>query len=410
MKSHHKSHGIPTSIMIEKWDHGVRAMGFLFGVLTFVTLLVVPENLFAADLRVAGAKGVYCNIRHNCSAVGRDHSERFKIGNVKNAGSLTVTTYDVGEPGTAAAGLYLYSFRVRLNKFDSGFLLRPSNCVSGLVIPFGNIIKRDFDKDGTKDDIVYHLDSGGISYPRSAETNSKNEIVLRLAKPVCAGGGTKFISVLSARAPRKEKVVAKVLLRGGQAINTKAVTADFPFSTVLDPPGQVTIPGTDPRPPVGRLLFNFAFGQPVLPAPAGFKNRNLICDSYCNITKIRTPVLRIGWPVGRGEGNNAYRLDFSGDPLGFEKDTFFSTPFASQFNDVAASPQQPDRENRARFKKLGESSSYFSGREFTYVSVEGFRGSLSYQVRLLKRTPNGWRPEAFNVCSVPVCPADNIRQ
>jgi hypothetical protein len=197
------------------------------------------------------------------------------------------------------------------------------------------------------------------------------------------------------------------------------------LSTDIGPPGDNVVdvplpeiplpdPGLD-RPLVGELIFDFDFDRPILAAPEGFPARNLVCDYICSQHKIRTPIMHVGWPIDEAAEDDAFRLDISGTPSGFEQGVYFSASFGSRLNDIGASPalrQLRERSNApppGQFRKLGDKSTYINGERFTFAKIEGFQPTAAYWLRLLRRTDDGWRPEAFNVCTIPVCPADFVR-
>jgi hypothetical protein len=183
------------------------------------------------------------------------------------------------------------------------------------------------------------------------------------------------------------------------------------------PPAPVPAPSPSDviETPGADLLFDFAFDRPVLPPPEDFRNRTMICDSICSQTKARTTLMLFGWPIAAEDEAEEFRLDIALSPIGFEQSHFFSVPFNSQNDDVAVSPALGEILASANFRpeyrprKHSNKQIYVFGKRTAYVTMEGFLPTGSYWLRLLRRAPAGWRPEASKICTIPVCPADSIR-
>ena len=91
------------------------------------------------------------------------------------------------------------------------------------------------------------------------------------------------------------------------------------------------------------------------------------------------------------------------------------TPKGRQIDDVALSPALSETSNSVNVRpeyqlaKLGSKQIFAFGKRTNFVKMEGFLPTGTYWLRLLQRTPEGWRPEAWNICTVRVCPSDSSR-
>jgi hypothetical protein len=111
----------------------------------------------------------------------------------------------VGQPGSAAAGLTAYVYRVDLTNAVG---ITAISCIQWVGIDIGPVVALDYNRDGRREH-VYVVTGGGLGTIGLAEADQVGaRIWFRFSTPVCAGssrgrGATSFFFGLSARgAPR----------------------------------------------------------------------------------------------------------------------------------------------------------------------------------------------------------------
>jgi hypothetical protein len=137
-----------------------------------------------------------------------------------------------GLPGSAAAGLYAYEYRVDLRN-AVGIL--NIDCVSAVTINFGPFLSTlDFNGDGTTNDQVFVVTGGGIgSVGIASAERVGNNITFTFSSPVCAGGhpgagqSSFFWGLVSSRPPRF--VAASISHTSGLALNIQGRAPNYLF-------------------------------------------------------------------------------------------------------------------------------------------------------------------------------------
>lgn len=157
-------------------------------------------NLRKVDVR---APSINCLFDPSCTVTVIDTTATIPLatGGTNFLQSRTFT----GGPGSPAAGLTAYEYRVDLRN-AMGITYIP--CVSSLTVKFGPVVSSlDYDGDGTPDQ-VYVVTGGGLgSIGLASAVKDDGDIVFTFDSPVCAGGspGTGqssfFFGLVSAKPP-----------------------------------------------------------------------------------------------------------------------------------------------------------------------------------------------------------------
>jgi hypothetical protein len=140
------------------------------------------------------------------TVVVQDTVDTFAVSGAAGLARLQSRTAQ-GLPGSPAAGLYRYSYRLILTD-AYGILDIP--CITSLKIRFGAVVSSlDYNGDAIAGDQVFVVTSGGLgSVGLASAVQSGSDITFTFQGGVCAGGspGTGessfFFGLVSARAPR----------------------------------------------------------------------------------------------------------------------------------------------------------------------------------------------------------------
>jgi hypothetical protein len=137
---------------------------------------------------------INCKFDADCSMTVSDTTGLIGWDISTGKGILQSRTHPVGEPGTPAAGLYNYAYRIALDDVMSS-----SNppCVTQLRFDFGPVAPIDYDDDGTPDH-VYVVTAGGLgTVGPSSAVQSGDQITFTFDPPVCAGSSSTGIGASS---------------------------------------------------------------------------------------------------------------------------------------------------------------------------------------------------------------------
>jgi hypothetical protein len=128
-----------------------------------------------------------------------------------------------GLPGSAAAGLYAYEYRVDLT---SALAITAASCVQGISVPFGPVASLDYNGDRRPEN-VYVVTGGGLGSVGIASADQIGGVIrFTFTAPVCPGsspgrGATSFFwGLVSKRPPRA--ITATVYQSLGPAISVGA--------------------------------------------------------------------------------------------------------------------------------------------------------------------------------------------
>lgn len=171
------------------------------------------------------APAINCKFDTDCTIFVNDFADFFTFPGATGEGFLQSRLFPVGEPGTAAEGLFGYEYRIDLRNLagSSG-----AHCVSELRIRFGPIVPIDYDDDGSADD-VYVVTEGGLGtvVPSSATRVGAN-IIFSFDPAVCSGVGgsegetTFFFGLASARSARAVKAWIDETVTGPVVLDARA--------------------------------------------------------------------------------------------------------------------------------------------------------------------------------------------
>ncbi len=171
------------------------------------------------------APAINCKFDTDCTIFVTDFVDYFTFPGATGEGFLQSRTFPVGEPGTAAEGLYGYDYRIDLRNLSGS---AGPHCVSELRVPFGPISQVDYNDDGSPDDI-YVVTQGGLGtvVPSSA-TRVGTNITFTFSPAVCSGVGgsegesTFFFGLASARSARAVKAWMDETVTGPVVLDARA--------------------------------------------------------------------------------------------------------------------------------------------------------------------------------------------
>jgi hypothetical protein len=152
----------------------------LFTALAATTARAVPLSVVNVS-----APPINCIFDSSCTVVVNDTTAPINLPG-SGTGFLQSRTFR-GLPGSPAAGLYAYLYRVDLRN-AVGIL--NIDCVSSVTVSFGPVVSTlDFNNDGTRTDQVFVITTGGIGSVGVASADKVgNNITFNFSSPVCAGG------------------------------------------------------------------------------------------------------------------------------------------------------------------------------------------------------------------------------
>jgi hypothetical protein len=199
---------------------------------------VTPDALSGPQLGMGGggppaslaivavsAPAINCKFDTDCTIFVTDFVDHFTFPGATGEGFLQSRLFPVGEPGTAAEGLYGYDYRIDLRNLAGG---TGAHCVSELRVPFGPIVPIDYDDDGNLDD-VYVVTEGGLgTVLPSAATRVGVNIIFSFDPAVCSGVGgsegetTFFFGLASARSDRAVKAWIDETMTGTVVLDARA--------------------------------------------------------------------------------------------------------------------------------------------------------------------------------------------
>jgi hypothetical protein len=150
------------------------------------------------------APAINCLFDPTCRVVVTDSTDTIPIG-ADGPNFLQTRTFR-GKAGSAAAGLYVYEYRIDLRR-ATGILHIP--CIDSLSLDFGHLVRTlDLDGDGENGDEVFVVTGGGIgSVGLASAEKSGTTITFGFSNSVCAGGrpgsgqSTFFFGLVSTHAP-----------------------------------------------------------------------------------------------------------------------------------------------------------------------------------------------------------------
>jgi hypothetical protein len=168
------------------------------------------------------APDINCVFNPPCTVMVNDTLDNITLS-TGGTGFLQSRTF-AGNPGSPAAGLYAYEYRIDLRKAVGATAI---SCLDSVTFDFGPVVSTlDYNGDG-KGDQVFVVTSGGIGTIGIVSADqSGSKITFKFTAPVCEGGApgkgesTFFWGLVSKTAPHF--VTAKVHETGGDTHNVQA--------------------------------------------------------------------------------------------------------------------------------------------------------------------------------------------
>lgn len=215
--------------------------------LMFLILSFSGSTLQAQALRVVevGAEEVNCLFDTSCRVGGEDTNDAIPIP-ARGPNFLQSRTL-IGRRGSAAAGLYVYQYRVDLRR-AVGLVNIP--CLNSMSLSFGPVVNTlDFDGNGKAGDEVFVVTRDGLGTVGLASAEKARDVItFHFSSPVCAGGrpgdgqSTFFFGLVSTHLPGP--TTARLVDSNGTAYEAQARVA-----RLIDPrPRQKAQPQRIPQP------------------------------------------------------------------------------------------------------------------------------------------------------------------
>lgn len=174
--------------------------GLMFLIFSFSYSIVQAQPLRVVEV----SDEVYCLFDSTCRA--REEVTTADIPIPARGPNTLETRTLTGSRGSAAAGLYVYQYRVDL-RHAVGLTRIP--CLTSLSLSFGPVVNTlDFDSNGKAGDEVFVVTQGGAgSIGLDSAEKAGNVITFQFSSPVCAGGrpdngwSTHFFGLVSTKPP-----------------------------------------------------------------------------------------------------------------------------------------------------------------------------------------------------------------
>jgi len=154
-------------------------------IVTLFALTLCPVVAGSLKLAKVSAPAINCKFDPQCQTTAQDLTANIGLPGSKTKGFLQSRALKVGQPGTAAAGMYGYLYRVDL----TGLVLPNSakSCVAAFSIDFGAVKSIDYDSDGSPDQ-VFVITTGGLgSVAPASASQTGNAITFTFASHPCTG-------------------------------------------------------------------------------------------------------------------------------------------------------------------------------------------------------------------------------
>jgi hypothetical protein len=175
------------------------------------------------------APPINCIFDPSCTVVVNDTTAPINLTGSSGPGFLQSRTYR-GMPGSPAAGLYAYLYRVDLRNVAG---ITNIACVNSITLNFGPVVSTlDFNGDHTTGDQVFVITGGGIGSVGIASANQVgSQITFNFSSPVCDGSSpgngqsSFFWGLVSTRQPRF--VFTTINQSSGPALHVAARAPNF---------------------------------------------------------------------------------------------------------------------------------------------------------------------------------------
>ena len=177
--------------------------------------LVGPAQAAPLIIAEVRAPAINCVFNPSCTIFVDDSTGAIAMPYIATPGSAWLQSRTFrGEPGTPAAGLTGYSYRISLTQ-AAGF----GDCLAGFVVDFGPIVRLPYGQGGALADIYVVSLGGGLGTIGLASAEQEGGVItFWLKAPLCVqstpsnAATTFFIGLASSRPPRE--IMASVFAYG----------------------------------------------------------------------------------------------------------------------------------------------------------------------------------------------------
>ncbi|MEM8535590.1 MAG: hypothetical protein AAGF95_32465 [Chloroflexota bacterium] len=200
-------------------------------VLALLCVTIPVANAAPLNIATVKAPDINCVFDSDCTITVSDTTDTITLPGGSGSGFLQSRTLPVGEPGTPAAGLYRYKYRIDLRQV-AGILDIP--CITSFQLDVGPIVPLDYDNDGITED-VFVVTQGGLGTVAPSSVNqSGNTITFAFSPAVCAGsysggGDSSFFFGLTSQYPPRDITATIQNSPDGGTINLAARAPAYPL-------------------------------------------------------------------------------------------------------------------------------------------------------------------------------------
>lgn len=200
-------------------------------ILVLLCVTIPFANAAPLDIATVKAPEINCVFDTDCTITVTDTTDAITLPGGSGSGFLQSRTLPVGEPGTPAAGLYGYEYRIDLRQI-SGILDIP--CVTSLQFDVGPIVSLDYDNDGATEK-VFVVTQGGLGTIAPTSINQTgNTITFAFSPAVCAGsysggGDNSFFFGLTSQYPPRHVTATLQSSPGNHMLNLAARAPAYPL-------------------------------------------------------------------------------------------------------------------------------------------------------------------------------------
>ena len=200
-------------------------------VLALLCITIPIANAAPLNIATVKAPDINCVFDSDCTITVSDTTDAITLPGGSGSGFLQSRTLPVGEPGTPAAGLYGYEYRIDLRQI-AGILDIP--CVTSFQIDVGPIVPLDYDNDGITENI-FVVTQGGLGTVAPTSVNqSGNTITFAFSPGVCTGsysggGDSSFFFGLTSQYPPRQVTATLHSSPGNHTLNLAARAPAYPI-------------------------------------------------------------------------------------------------------------------------------------------------------------------------------------
>src|SRR5262245_56889621 len=177
---------------------------------------VAPTTTGATNLKIVrvAAPAINCVFNTSCRVTVSDSTGDIPLPGISGPKVLQSRTY-TGAPGTPAAGLTAYVYRVDLTQATG-----VGSCVASLTVDFGPVSSLNYDGSPGLEQVFVTTQGGlGTIAPVSAVQSGRN-VTFNFQPSICAGDTSYFFGLASAKPPRA--ITAVVTVAGGGPLSVAA--------------------------------------------------------------------------------------------------------------------------------------------------------------------------------------------